>query len=630
MIKKLLFPLFFACALMACEKDDSEDKATTPVVSFSITETSLKETSGAFSVLLTCDNKLNTNATVEIALDGTAKYGEDYTTIPEASEGKVTLDIVEGEWKASFDIKPTKDDKNEENETVALELSVGPEEKAVVVGEKKAMTVTIKNINPDGTGNNGGGANPDGLPCTKKLETYSNITKTICSTNIAGLNVVFVEPSSGKPTRLAVLFPDKDLQADQLRRGLGGGLDFADENDLLLIAISDPEEKNWKKVKNHERVKEALEDVLEAYDLPSDNILFSGVDEGGHYLTDKFIPAFGDVFQGAFHLPSGIYQPSVASFAWDPTQKAELVNKFALFFDYGASYPALIGLSKEKIDNAYTQKGFKVTPKKDPGRCENNAYTNRLTFWQEYMQGTPYVRPAVGQITCEEQLKTHVDGMMVCKTKLAGIEVVYSRRSDGTSPKQLAVLFHGDGGSAMGAGVSYNMEFAKKHNLLLMAMSADAWKDSKTMGPIHSWAKKNCANGVREILHAFTDQFGLPKDKVLFSGASGGGWYLADELVPTLGGEFQGPVHMACGATRPNDSNFEWDPATMTTERDKLPLYFDYGTGDFVTPSIEKGIKYYKEKGFNVKTPDPLGNEGHCGTKYIDNRKAFWSKYLVK
>ena len=481
---------------------------------------------------------------------------------------------------------------------------------------------------PDGSGGGGGG----GVACESKVEPPQHVTGTFCKTSIAGIDVVFVEPSSGNPNRLAVFFSGQSTDATQLRFGFAGGVDFAKENDLLLIALTDPKGANWAATKRTNEVKEVLNTFIDRYRLPRNNILFSGVDEGCHYLINKLIPAIGDQFQGAFHLSCGLYLPDIKEFAWSATDHSDLVKNFDLHFDVGADWSSFKHHTKDKITQHYLDKGFKVSPSEDPGRCENNPYVNRIRFWNKHITGDEYQRPQVTSISCDKELKSSVAGVKICSTILSDIEVVYAMPEPGSSPKQLAVFFHGDGGGAVQLrfGLIGAVQFAKDNNVLIIALTADAFKDTSSRGPISSWAKKNCVSGVREILLAFTSEYDLPTDKVLFSGASGGGWYLADEIIPTLGGEFQGAVHMICGANNPYDGNFTWDPSSRSDLRSKFTLYFDYGTEDFVKRSVEKSIEYYRTKGFSVITPNPLGNERHCGTDYGKNRIRFWSDHLVR
>ena len=399
--------------------------------------------------------------------------------------------------------------------------------------------------------------------------------------------------------------------------------------DVLLIALTDGSNADWSKKNEVEGVAEVLDKFTEQYGLPADNILFSCIDEGCHYLLDEFIPKLGDRFQGPMHLPTGLYVPDISDFTWAPGENAELVKKFTLFLDFGASYSGLIKLVDDGITKSYKNNGFRVIPTEDPTRCENDPYLNRIKFWQEHITGAPYRRPAIGDIPCDEPISVSVDGVKMCETSLADIMVIYAV-PDGRDPKQLAVFFHGDGGGALSLKFDRSLQLVAERDLLIVGMTADAFKESSNdRGPITSWAKKNCANGVREILEAFTDNYDLPRDKVLFSGVSGGAWYLTDELIPVLGDEFQGAFHIGCGGNRPSDRNFEWDPAALPAVRSKFKLHFDYGTGDFLTESIQQSIEYYRSKGFSVTTPNPLGDELHCGTDINGNRFSIWESNIV-
>ncbi len=219
-----------------------------------------------------------------------------------------------------------------------------------------------------------------------------------------------------------------------------------------------------------------------------------------------------------------------------------------------------------------------------------------------------------------------ISNTTVCNTQVGDYELAYAL-PQGT-PKRLAVYFHGDGSERPNlSGLFAQTEFAQANDVILLAIHANTYKDTDR-GPIRSWAKKNGAEGVTDVIDAFVNLYDLPTNNMFFIGVSGGAWYLTDDFIPATGHLYQGSYHIACGANNPEDRDFVWDPTTQTDFTSKIFINYDYGSGDFLVPSIERSIEYYRNKGFSVFTPDPLGGEGHCGTPFNTNAVDFWTQYL--
>ncbi len=119
---KFLSLMFVAFALVSCGDDDASSPITIDpsALSFDTESLALLENGGETTINLTFENPAPVEGTITINLSGTATYGDDYTTVPAATDGAITLNFAEGDVTKSVAITPVADDTAEDDETILV------------------------------------------------------------------------------------------------------------------------------------------------------------------------------------------------------------------------------------------------------------------------------------------------------------------------------------------------------------------------------------------------------------------------------------------------------------------------------------------------------------------------------
>jgi len=153
-MKKILYSLLFCVlALSSCNEgilDTSaySSRAQLAALNFKTIKSTIDETSTtAIEIPLSLYNyKTDSYGTVKVKITSTSIYGTDYTTMPEAVDNIITLNIAKGDSVASFTVLPVNDLQSITNKTLAFALTDGQEN--VVVGgiPNHELTIINKNI----------------------------------------------------------------------------------------------------------------------------------------------------------------------------------------------------------------------------------------------------------------------------------------------------------------------------------------------------------------------------------------------------------------------------------------------------------------------------------------------------
>jgi hypothetical protein len=115
-------------------------------------------------------------------------------------------------------------------------------------------------------------------------------------------------------------------------------------------------------------------------------------------------------------------------------------------------------------------------------------------------------------------------------------------------------------------------------------------------------------------------------DQTLYWATSGGSWFFSASFIAHVGNRIPGVFVANCGGAG-FSFGWSWDPMTDTTTRDQIPIYFNYGTEDFLAPGIIDSIAEYETLGFEV---DSLVHQGamHCDHPIDGPTVEFWSRYV--
>ncbi|MEM6515769.1 MAG: HmuY family protein [Bacteroidota bacterium] len=107
-IIRTLLSLFALIFIFSCSDNDNDIAGDPFVVAFENLSTSLTSFQNQTNVTLVYSETANQNGTVTLSINETnASYGVDYTTIPEAVNNQLVLDIVNGEINQSFAFNKT-------------------------------------------------------------------------------------------------------------------------------------------------------------------------------------------------------------------------------------------------------------------------------------------------------------------------------------------------------------------------------------------------------------------------------------------------------------------------------------------------------------------------------------------
>jgi len=183
-------------------------------------------------------------------------------------------------------------------------------------------------------------------------------------------------------------------------------------------------------------------------------------------------------------------------------------------------------------------------------------------------------------------------------------------------PHGLLVLLHGSTASNYDKFVNMMATVSQERNLIPVSVLAPNGQ---------GWNEGNQANAAK-LLDALVQQDLFPKydidlTKVLFSGQSSGGGFLASNFIPAYGKNYKGGAFLQCGMDAPAVS-FTPDDAMKKSFR----LHFEITTGDTIWPEAYKdATAAYSAAGIQFTKEDTLPG-GHCAfdqQKVIQDRIDF-------
>jgi hypothetical protein len=169
-------------------------------------------------------------------------------------------------------------------------------------------------------------------------------------------------------------------------------------------------------------------------------------------------------------------------------------------------------------------------------------------------------------------------------------------------PHGLLVLLHGSTASNYTNFIGLMRDVAQRYDLIpvsVLAPNGQGWNEG---------------NQVRaaELLHRLVQEDLFPKydieeARVLFSGQSSGGGFLASNFVPAHAADYKGGAFLQCGAAPPN---IAFTPNAAT--RQNFRLHFEITTGDPIWPdSYAAAIRAYTSAELQL-TMDNTKPGGHC------------------
>jgi predicted esterase len=171
-----------------------------------------------------------------------------------------------------------------------------------------------------------------------------------------------------------------------------------------------------------------------------------------------------------------------------------------------------------------------------------------------------------------------------------------------STPKGLLILLHGSGASNYASFVSMMQTVATAYGLIPVSVLAPNGQ---------GWNEGNQTQGA-QLLHRLVQEdlfpkYDIDKAKVVFSGQSSGGGFLASNFVPAYASAYGGGAFFQCGAAPPVIA-FTPDAAT----RKNFRLHFEITTGDTIWPAYyAQAVQKYTDAQMQL-TKDNTKSGGHC------------------
>lgn len=173
---------------------------------------------------------------------------------------------------------------------------------------------------------------------------------------------------------------------------------------------------------------------------------------------------------------------------------------------------------------------------------------------------------------------------------------------DGGGAHGLLVLLHGSTASNYEAFVPMMQDVAEGYGLIpvsVLAPNGQGWNEGNQVA-------------AAELLHALVQEdlysrYDIDTSRVLFSGQSSGGGFLASNFVPAHAADYVGGAFFQCGAAPPN---IPFAPDALTRQR--FRLHFEITTEDPIWPeSYAATLVAYRNAQMQL-TEDSTKPGGHC------------------
>lgn len=221
-----------------------------------------------------------------------------------------------------------------------------------------------------------------------------------------------------------------------------------------------------------------------------------------------------------------------------------------------------------------------------------------------------------------------VSGHSGCETVVDGIGVKFFPLPPGEHVERLAIYFHGDGAFDYMDGWAFSPDifaWTDPRNTMVVGVLSPAFYEDGTVafGAAQPEHAAMVATAIETMLTAWEPTYA---DQTMYWATSGGSWFFASSFIAHVGQRIPGVFVANCGGSG-GSFGWSWDPMTDAATRDMMPIYFNYGTEDFLAPSIEGSIAEYDGLGFEV---DSLVHQGamHCDHPIDGPTIEFWSRYV--
>jgi predicted esterase len=183
-----------------------------------------------------------------------------------------------------------------------------------------------------------------------------------------------------------------------------------------------------------------------------------------------------------------------------------------------------------------------------------------------------------------------------------------------SSKKGVLFYFHGDGGSGLNALNSLK-GVVSKHDFHVVAVNTPY--SSSWQGPINKRNPKHPypnAQAFDMFLFKYLDTYKVDRNKVYFSGVSGGSMFISGHYIPKYGRNIKGGMILLCGGAT-SAEYLEANKAAFYTSAGfskGFKIYHHISRDDHLFEYAEEARRDYSSLGHPYKAEWPLSG-GHCG-----------------
>ncbi len=217
-------------------------------------------------------------------------------------------------------------------------------------------------------------------------------------------------------------------------------------------------------------------------------------------------------------------------------------------------------------------------------------------------------------LDCSDEV-TAYEGLPYCLTTigLTEVKLFIPQNRDPNAP--MALYLHGDtaNGYYEDWGFEYLVPWAMDHGVVFGAVLAPNgcswWRNEDEC----SWEVEDVdatnANALHDAMELIGDALDASPSGVRYVGYSGGSTFLTGHFLPLYGDVHPGTIVANCGGEEPI-YDFAWDTSSAAT-RARNPIFYTYGSNDFMQEYIDPAVVIYNDLGFDVTVDMRPGYE-HC------------------
>lgn len=215
--------------------------------------------------------------------------------------------------------------------------------------------------------------------------------------------------------------------------------------------------------------------------------------------------------------------------------------------------------------------------------------------------------------------------------------VKYVPPSSPNAVDRVGFYFHGDTGWEYEGSLVFDLdEWAHPRGIVFFLLKSP-YEDGDPGDRYLSWGVANPAQtaDTGDLLESIAQAYGVPNDRLLVMGVSGGSAFLLNQFIPFEGDRFPALYAANCGAGTPAfyDSPGVWDPESDTATRDAIGIRYTYGSADWASYGMEYSADYYEGLGFNIERkeipqPGQSEAEAHCNFDTVGESLGYFASQI--